>query len=327
MLRVLGNPQRGIASRAQVAVDEGGLDFVSTREVVVHVVDQGWAGTTQDGAGGDRCEETQGDTGTRHGDADSWRLHDSLHSVIGGEGSDDRWRREGLSYSSKSNELVDPLPDFGAHDPGDVARGNDPPASGVGCPRDPPEPGCCMSENVAGERATLGGGCFWCLEAVFERVDGVLGVRSGYSGGAAPNPTYREVCSGTSGHAEVVEVLFDPTAIAYREILEIFFAMHDPTTLNRQGADVGTQYRSVIFHHSDGQRAVAENVMRELQSQGLWDDPIVTELAPLGAFYAAEEYHQEYFRNNPQQPYCQVVVAPKVSKLRQRFAHRLREDV
>jgi peptide-methionine (S)-S-oxide reductase len=184
-----------------------------------------------------------------------------------------------------------------------------------------------MSENGAGERATLGGGCFWCLEAVFERVEGVLGVRSGYSGGAAPHPTYQEVCSGRSGHAEVVEVLFDPSVIAYREILEIFFAMHDPTTLNRQGADVGTQYRSVIFHHSDEQRAAAEEVMRELQSQGLWDDPVVTELTPLDSFYAAEDHHQEYFRNNPQQPYCQIVVAPKVSKLRQRFAHRLREDV
>ena len=182
-----------------------------------------------------------------------------------------------------------------------------------------------MSEKVVGERTTLGGGCFWCLEAVFERVEGVLAVRSGYSGGASSDPTYQEVCAGRSGHAEVVEVHFDPSIITFKEILEIFFAIHDPTTLNQQGADVGTQYRSVIFHHSDEQRALAAEVMRDLQAQGLWDAEVVTELVPLDTFYAAEAHHQEYFRNNPQQPYCQIVVAPKVSKFRQRFAHRLRD--
>lgn len=182
-----------------------------------------------------------------------------------------------------------------------------------------------MSEHSAKtETATLGGGCFWCLEAVYERVEGVLGVRSGYAGGARPNPTYEQVCSGATGHAEVVEVRFDPDVIPYREILEIFFAIHDPTTLNRQGADVGTQYRSVVFTHSDEQRATAEALVGSLQGEGVWDAPIVTEIEPLQAFYVAEAHHQEYFRRNPHQPYCRVVVAPKVAKFRQRFAHRFR---
>lgn len=172
--------------------------------------------------------------------------------------------------------------------------------------------------------ATLGGGCFWCLEAVFERVEGVLGVRSGYAGGDRPDPSYQEVCSGRTGHAEVVQLRFDPTVIPYRDLLEIFFAIHDPTTPNRQGADVGTQYRSVIFTHDEGQARTARDLIRDLEADGTWDAPVVTEVVPLDVFYEAEAYHQEYYRRNPSQPYCQVVVAPKVAKLRQRFAHRLR---
>ena len=183
-----------------------------------------------------------------------------------------------------------------------------------------------MSDGNQLEVATLGGGCFWCLEAVFERVEGVSGVCSGYSGGRRPTPTYEQVCSGATGHAEVVQVTFDPSVIGYREILEIFFAIHDPTTLNRQGADVGTQYRSVIFFDGDEQRDAAHVMIRELDAEGIWDAPIVTEVVPLEAFWPAEEYHREYFRRNATQPYCQVVVAPKVAKFRKRFAHRLRPD-
>lgn len=173
------------------------------------------------------------------------------------------------------------------------------------------------------EVATLAGGCFWCLEAVFELVEGVSGVKSGYAGGTTPEPTYEQVCSGSTGHAEAVEVTFDPSVISYRELLEIFFGIHDPTTLNRQGADVGTQYRSAIFTHSDEQTETARGVIAELDEDGPWDDPIVTEVSPAGAFYAAEAYHDEYFRRNPGQPYCRLVVGPKVAKFRQRFAHRL----
>jgi peptide-methionine (S)-S-oxide reductase len=174
------------------------------------------------------------------------------------------------------------------------------------------------------ETATLGGGCFWCLEAVYERLRGVAKVESGYAGGETPNPTYRQVCGGTTGHAEVVQVTFDPEVISYGEILEVFFAMHDPTTLNRQGADVGTQYRSVIFYHSPEQRRTAEAKVAELNRAGIWDAPLVTEVVPLRNFYRAEDYHQGYFRNNPSQGYCQAVVAPKVARLRQKFASRLK---
>lgn len=174
------------------------------------------------------------------------------------------------------------------------------------------------------ELATLGGGCFWCLEAVFERVEGVQDVRSGYAGGDRPDPTYSEVCSGRTGHAEVVQLRFDPTVVSFRDLLEIFFAIHDPTTLNQQGGDVGTQYRSVIFAHGEEQAQTARSVIRELEADGTWENPVVTEVTPLAEFYEAEAYHQEYYRRNPSQPYCQVVVAPKVAKLRQRFAHRLR---
>ena len=173
------------------------------------------------------------------------------------------------------------------------------------------------------EQATLGGGCFWCLEAVFGMVEGVDSVKSGYAGGHAPNPTYEQVCTGRTGHAEVVQVTFDPQVISYREILEIFFATHDPTTSNRQGADVGTQYRSAIFAHSDDHAETARALIAELGAQHIWDAPIVTTIEPLSAFHPAEAYHDDYYRRNPTQPYCQVVVGPKVAKFRKRFAHRL----
>jgi peptide-methionine (S)-S-oxide reductase len=172
--------------------------------------------------------------------------------------------------------------------------------------------------------ATLGGGCFWCLEAVYQELRGVEKVESGYSGGHVTNPTYREVCSETTGHAEVVQVTFDPDVVSYRNILEVYFTIHDPTTLNRQGADVGTQYRSVIFYHDDEQRRVAEAVISDLESEGLWRDPIVTEVVPFDEFYVAEEYHQDYFRNNGFQPYCQVIIAPKVAKFRKQHLDRLK---
>ena len=174
------------------------------------------------------------------------------------------------------------------------------------------------------ETITLGGGCFWCLEAVYDQLEGVLDVVSGYAGGHLPNPDYKTVCNGTTGHAEVVQVTFDPQEISFKEILEVFFSIHDPTTLNRQGADVGTQYRSAIFYHSDEQKTVAEDVMAEIKAANIWDNPIVTEITPLDVFFPAEEYHQEYFQRNPYQGYCQVVIAPKVAKFRQKYAHRLK---
>ena len=176
------------------------------------------------------------------------------------------------------------------------------------------------------EVATLGGGCFWCLEAVYEQLVGVTGVASGYAGGTIPSPTYEQVCTGGTGHAEVVQITFDPGVISFEELLEVFFTIHDPTTLNRQGADVGTQYRSVIFSHDEEQRATAEAVIQRVEAEGIWDDPIVTEVAPLDVFYRAEAYHQEYFRRNPGQPYCQVVIAPKVAKFRKRYLERLKRE-
>lgn len=166
--------------------------------------------------------------------------------------------------------------------------------------------------------ATLGGGCFWCLEAAFQELRGVRSVVSGYAGGNGANPTYRQVCTGTTGHAEVVQVDFDDAVIDYRTLLEVFFAIHDPTTPNRQGADVGTQYRSVIYWHTPQQRETAQQVMAELSAEGLWPAPIVTELAPLPAFYPAEDYHRNYYRDNPYQGYCQAVISPKLAKLRAR---------
>jgi peptide-methionine (S)-S-oxide reductase len=174
------------------------------------------------------------------------------------------------------------------------------------------------------EIATLGGGCFWCLEAVFERMQGVEQVESGYMGGESENPTYREVCSGATGHAEVVQVVFDPDITDFESILGVFYAIHDPTTLNRQGNDVGTQYRSVIFYHSEAQRDTAVRTIARLEAEGAFPDPVVTELAPATTFYKAEDYHQEYFRNNPQQPYCAYVVAPKVKKFLNRFGDRVK---
>ena len=174
------------------------------------------------------------------------------------------------------------------------------------------------------EVATLGGGCFWCLEAVYEELRGVEKVESGYSGGPVPNPTYRQVCTGTTGHAEVVQVTFDPEAVSFKEILEVFFTIHDPTTLNRQGADVGPQYRSAIIYHDEEQRRVAEEVISELEAEGIWDAPIVTEVTPFEAFYVAEDYHQGYYRDNEYQPYCQVVIAPKVAKFRKQYLEKLK---
>jgi peptide-methionine (S)-S-oxide reductase len=173
------------------------------------------------------------------------------------------------------------------------------------------------------EVATLGGGCFWCLEAVFEQLRGVHRVESGYAGGTVADPTYQQVCGGGTGHAEVVQVTFDPAVISYRDLLGVFFATHDPTTLNRQGADVGTQYRSAIFYHSPDQKQAAEQVIAELNAARVWDRPLVTQVVPFQAFYRAEDYHQGYFRHNPGQPYCQVVVGPKVAKFRKQFADRL----
>ncbi|HVP45475.1 MAG TPA: peptide-methionine (S)-S-oxide reductase MsrA [Bryobacteraceae bacterium] len=176
------------------------------------------------------------------------------------------------------------------------------------------------------ETAVLGGGCFWCLEAVYVQMQGVLSVESGYMGGTTKDPTYHDVCGGATGHVEVVRVIFDPAVTSYREILEVFFATHDPTTRDRQGNDVGTQYRSVIFYDGDEQCSTAEQVIRELDAARIWDDPIVTEVRPASTFYRAEEYHQNYFRDNPRQPYCTFVVAPKVRKFREKFAHKLRRS-
>jgi len=181
------------------------------------------------------------------------------------------------------------------------------------------------SSSGAREVATLGGGCFWCLEAVFEHLRGVERVVSGYCGGSVAHPTYRQVCGGDTGHAEVVQVTFDPATVSYREVLEVFFAIHDPTTLNRQGADVGTQYRSAIFYHSPQQKQVAEGLIAELNAAKIWDRPIVTEVVPFQTFWPAEDYHQGYFRDNPGQPYCQAVVAPKVAKFRKQFLAKLRD--
>ncbi len=175
------------------------------------------------------------------------------------------------------------------------------------------------------EQATLGGGCFWCLEAVFDELEGVVDVVSGYAGGATPDPDYRSVCSGSTGHAEVVRLTFDPARIGYRQILEVFFAIHDPTTRDRQGNDVGSQYRSVIFHHSDVQQAAARALLEEFAASNAFGAPPVTELAPAGEFFPAEDFHRDYFRNNPGQPYCRLVVAPKLAKFRQQFAARRRQ--
>ena len=175
------------------------------------------------------------------------------------------------------------------------------------------------------EVATLAGGCFWCLEAVYDELEGVEDVVSGYSGGDIPNPTYYEVCSGLTGHAEVVQITFDPQVLSFRELLEVFFTIHDPTQRNRQDADVGSQYRSAIFYHTPEQKAIAEQVIAGLNAAGIWDAPIVTEVTPFSAFYPAEDYHQEYYQQNPEQAYCQVVIAPKVAKFRKKFLQKLKQ--
>lgn len=174
------------------------------------------------------------------------------------------------------------------------------------------------------ETATLAGGCFWCLEAVFDNLQGVEDVVSGYSGGIMPSPSYKLVCTGITGHAEVVQLKFDPQQISFKEILEVFFTIHDPTTRNRQGADIGTQYRSAIFYHSPEQKATAEQVINELNAAHLWDQPIVTEVTPFKTFYPAEEYHQEYFAKHPNEGYCQIIIAPKVAKFRKKYMDRLK---
>ena len=174
--------------------------------------------------------------------------------------------------------------------------------------------------------ATLGGGCFWCVEAIFQRIHGVKSVKSGYAGGQVDNPTYEDVCSGQTGHAEVIQVEFDPAVVAYEQILEVFWLAHDPTTLNRQGADAGTQYRSAIFYHDDEQKQIAEEFIKDLNAQNIWGRSIVTEVTKLDKFYMAEDYHQEYFARNPYQPYCQAVVAPKVSKFRKHFLELLKKQ-
>jgi peptide-methionine (S)-S-oxide reductase len=174
------------------------------------------------------------------------------------------------------------------------------------------------------EVATLGGGCFWCMEAVFNELEGVEKVESGYSGGATAYPTYEQVSTGATGHAEVVQINFDPKAISFEEILEIFFAMHDPTTLNRQGSDVGTQYRSVIFYHNDEQKATAEQVIKKIAEAKIWDSPIVTQIEPFKAFYKVEDYHKDYFKKHPRQPYCRLVITPKIAKLREHYHKKLK---
>ena len=179
--------------------------------------------------------------------------------------------------------------------------------------------------NQQKEIATLAGGCFWCLEAAFELLRGVEEVESGYAGGQTPNPTYRAVCSVMTGHAECVQVTFDPAQVSFRDLLHVFFTIHDPTTLNRQGGDAGTQYRSAVFHHSPEQKATTAEVSGEFERNGVWPGRIVTEVSPLTDFYPAEEYHREYYRRNPYQPYCQIVIAPKVAKLRKHFFEMLKK--
>ena len=184
-----------------------------------------------------------------------------------------------------------------------------------------------MQTSGGRETATLAGGCFWCLEAVFDDMKGVESVESGYMGGRTKNPTYEEVCGGDTGHAEVVQVAFDPSVVSFKELLQVFFVIHDPTTLNRQVNDAGTQYRSAIFYHSPEQKGAAEQVIAEITAAGLYRGKIVTEVAPASTFYVAEGYHQEYFARNPYQPYCQAVVAPKVAKFRKHFLDKLKKPV
>jgi peptide-methionine (S)-S-oxide reductase len=180
------------------------------------------------------------------------------------------------------------------------------------------------SAHPGTEVATLAGGCFWCLEAVFDELKGVVDVVSGYSGGKLPNPSYEAVCTGRTGHAEVIQVTFDPAIISFRDLLDVFFTIHDPTTLNRQGGDVGTQYRSAIYYHSPEQKAIAEQAIAEVNASQMWDHPIVTEVTPIDKFYAAEDYHQQFFARNPYQGYCRAIIAPKVAKFRKHYMQKLK---
>jgi len=182
-----------------------------------------------------------------------------------------------------------------------------------------------MTQNAKREVATLGGGCFWCLEAVYQQLERVEKIVSGYAGGTVEHPTYEEVCSGTTGHAEVVQLTFDPAVVSFEEVLGVFFSIHDPTTLNRQGGDVGTQYRSAIFYHDEAQKRTAEAMIARLEQEGVWEDSVVTQLEPAGTFYEAEAYHQNYYRRNPYQSYCMAVVAPKVAKFRKHYLSRLKQ--
>ena len=181
-----------------------------------------------------------------------------------------------------------------------------------------------MSPSASLEVATLAGGCFWCIEAVYQEIDGVESVVPGYTGGSSINPTYEQVSTGKSGHAEAVQVTFDPAKVSYREILEIFFSAHDPTTLNRQGADVGTQYRSAIFYHSNKQKTISEEVIKELNETHLWERPMITQVTPISKFYPAEDYHRDYFKKHPEQAYCQAMISPKVNKLRKQWIKHLK---
>lgn len=200
----------------------------------------------------------------------------------------------------------------------------------AGCTKtnSPEEKGKKMEENKDAQldTATFGSGCFWCSEAIFERLNGVKSVTSGFSGGERPNPTYEEVCTGRTDHAEVIQIAFDPKVISFDELLEVFWKTHDPTTLNRQGADVGTQYRSVIFYHNDEQKNKAKKYKEELNKEGIWDNPIVTEISPFKNFYSAEEYHQEYYDKNPNAGYCSFVITPKIEKFKKIFKDRLKKD-
>lgn len=174
--------------------------------------------------------------------------------------------------------------------------------------------------------ATLGGGCFWCLEAIYNELKGIIKVESGYTGGPVPNPTYKQVCTGTTGHAEVIQITYDPNIITFKEILQIFFTMHDPTTLNRQGNDVGTQYRSIILYHNQNQKQTTDQVINEITQARIWNAPIITQIIPYNIFYKAEEYHQEYYKKNPEQSYCRIIIAPKIAKLRKQYFEKLKKE-
>jgi len=174
--------------------------------------------------------------------------------------------------------------------------------------------------------ATLGGGCFWCLEAIYNELKGIIKVESGYTGGPVPNPTYKQVCTGTTGHAEVIQITYDPNIITFKEILQIFFTMHDPTTLNRQGNDVGTQYRSIILYHNQNQKKTTDQVINEITQARIWNAPIITQIIPYNIFYKAEEYHQEYYKKNPEQSYCRIIIAPKIAKLRKQYFEKLKKE-